>query len=652
MKMHELPDERGHFGRYGGVFVAETLVADARRSPDLHQARGSQPYRRSQDQQHRRPGARREAHGQTARHRRDRRRDARRGCRDGGGALRHGMRGVHGLGGHQAPGAERLSHEASRGGGRAGRIGIENAEGRAERGDARLGHACRQHLLYHRLRRWPAPVSDDGARLSVGHRARVPDADAGAVRQATGRGDRLRRRGLERNGHLLPLYPVRSGQAHRRGGGWTRNSQRQACGIAVRGQAGGTARKSHLSASGRTRSDHRDALDLGRAGLPGCWPRARLAQGHRSGRICHHRRRRSSRRVPRLVPLRGHHSGARVRACARPGGEARAHAVKGQNPAGQSLGTGGQGYAHRRGKIGNPILSDPRATLLNGDLFDCIVRVPEASVDLIVADPPYGLGKDYGNDSDCLSGEAYLAFSRRWIDAVIPKLKPSGSLYVFLTWQHSPEVFSYLKTRLTMVNEIVWDRKVPSMGGSTRKFSSVHDTIGLFACSKEYFFDIDSVRIPYDAETKRARTRSIFVGKKWLEVGYNPRDVWSVTRIHRQDPERENHPTQKPLEIVERMVLASCPPEGLVLDPFMGSGTVAVAALKHGRSFVGIEINPEYCALAKRRVARLCKPDVGAVTSPVRSAEALRKLRCRESSLLSNGSATVRARDGADVRFA
>ena len=268
-------------------------------------------------------------------------------------------------------------------------------------------------------------------------------------------------------------------------------------------------------------------------------------------------------------------------------------------------------------------MSDPHATLLNGDLFDCIVRVPEASVDLIVADPPYGLGKDYGNDSDRLSGDAYLDFSRRWIDAVIPKLKPSGSLYVFLTWQHSPEVFSYLKTRLTMVNEIVWDRKVPSMGGSTRKFSSVHDTIGLFACSKDYFFDIDSVRIPYDAETKRARTRSIFVGKKWLEVGYNPKDVWSVTRIHRQDPEREDHPTQKPLEIVERMVLASCPSEGLVLDPFMGTGTAAVAALKHGRRFIGFEINPDYCALAKRRVARFCKSDVGAVTVPVRSAAAL-----------------------------
>lgn len=249
-------------------------------------------------------------------------------------------------------------------------------------------------------------------------------------------------------------------------------------------------------------------------------------------------------------------------------------------------------------------MSGARARLLNEDFFHGVERVPDGCVDLVIADPPYGLGKDYGNDSDRLTGDAYVAFSCRWIDAVIPKLKPNGGMYVFLTWQHSPEVFSYLKTRLTMVNEIIWDRKVPSMGGSTRKFSSVHDNVGLFVRSKDYFFDIDAVRIPYDAETKRARTRSIFVGKKWLEVGYNPKDVWSVTRLHKQDPERENHPTQKPLEIVERMVLASCPRDGLVLDPFMGSGTAAVAALKHGRRVVGFEVNEDYFELAKRRAAR------------------------------------------------
>ena len=242
-------------------------------------------------------------------------------------------------------------------------------------------------------------------------------------------------------------------------------------------------------------------------------------------------------------------------------------------------------------------------TLHNEDFFDGVARLVDASVDLVIADPPYGLGKDYGNDSDHRYGEDYLAFSRRWIDAVLPKLKASGSLYVFLTWQHAPEVFSYLKTHLLMINEIIWDRRVPSMGGSTRKYSSVHDNIGFFAASRDYYFDLDSIRIPYDARTKKARSRSIFVGKKWLEIGFNPKDLWSISRLHRQDAERENHPTQKPLAIIERMLLASSPPGGLVLDPFMGSGTAAAAAAAHGRRFVGFELNSDYFAIARGRVA-------------------------------------------------
>lgn len=248
----------------------------------------------------------------------------------------------------------------------------------------------------------------------------------------------------------------------------------------------------------------------------------------------------------------------------------------------------------------------------NEDALTGVGRVADASVDLVIADPPYGLGKDYGNDSDRLGGEEYLAWSRRWLDAVLPKLKPNGSLYVFLTWQHSPEVFSYLKTRLAMVNEIIWDRRVPSMGGSTRKFSSVHDNIGFFVKSRDYHFDVDAVRIPYDADTKKARTRSIFVGKKWLESGYNPKDVWSVSRLHRQHAEREDHPTQKPLEIVERMVRASCPPGGTVLDPFMGSGTTAVAAARNGRGFIGFELNPDYFAIVEKRLAQAASRSRGA----------------------------------------
>ena len=240
--------------------------------------------------------------------------------------------------------------------------------------------------------------------------------------------------------------------------------------------------------------------------------------------------------------------------------------------------------------------------IFNEDALEGIAKIPDGVLDLVVTDPPYCLGKDYGNDSDKLDPEAYLGWSKQWIDAVIPKLKPNGCLYVFVTWRYSPELFCYLKRKLTMLNEIIWDRKVPSMGGSTRRFSSVHDTIGFFAKSKDYYFDIDAIRIPYDAETKKARSRSIFVGKKWLEVGYNPKDVWAVSRLHAIHSERVEHPTQKPLEIIERMIKASCPVDGIVLDPFMGSGTTAVAAKRLSRKFIGFEINPKYCDLIQQRL--------------------------------------------------
>ena len=252
--------------------------------------------------------------------------------------------------------------------------------------------------------------------------------------------------------------------------------------------------------------------------------------------------------------------------------------------------------------------------VFNEDALVGFSRIPDGTIDLILSDPPYNLGKDYGNASDQKSVAEYLTWMESWIDAALPKLKPNGSLYIFLTWRFSPEIFVMLKKRMTMMNEIIWDRRVPSMGGSTRSYTSVHDTVGFFVNRKDYYFDLDSIRIPYDAETKKARSRSIFVGAKWLEMGYNPKDLWSVSRLHRIHPERADHPTQKPLEIIERMVKASCPPGGIVLDPFMGSGTTAVAAKRSDRNFVGFELNPIYCDIIADRLRALDAPDA---SSPV-----------------------------------
>ncbi|MBC6408686.1 MAG: site-specific DNA-methyltransferase [Rhodobacteraceae bacterium] len=243
--------------------------------------------------------------------------------------------------------------------------------------------------------------------------------------------------------------------------------------------------------------------------------------------------------------------------------------------------------------------------LFNEDFLLGVNKIKDESIDLVIADPPYGLNKDYGNDSDNVSSEELLEWTRLWISSIIPKMKPSASLYIFASWKNSPEIFSMIKKRMIMINEIIWDRKVPSMGGSTRRYSSVHDTIGFFAKDKRYFFDIDSVRIPYDEKTKKARTRSIFAGKKWLELGCNPKDVWSVSRLHKIHRERENHPTQKPIEIIERMIMASCPEGGVVLDPFAGSGTTVAASVLHHRRCIAFEINPDYCKIIHKRIAHL-----------------------------------------------
>lgn len=243
--------------------------------------------------------------------------------------------------------------------------------------------------------------------------------------------------------------------------------------------------------------------------------------------------------------------------------------------------------------------------VLNIDALDGIKQLPNDSLDLVIADPPYNLGKDYGNDSDKKQTAEFLGWTKTWLLLVLPKMKRTGSLYIFATWRYSPEIFVFLKSQMTMMNEIIWDRRVPSMGGSTRRYSSVHDTVGFFVKSKDYYFDVDAVRIPYDAETKKARSRSIFVGKKWLEVGYNPKDVWAVSRLHRIHSEREEHPTQKPLEIIERMVKASCPVNGVVLDPFAGSGTTVAACMLNNRRYVAFELNTDYYRIILDRIDRI-----------------------------------------------
>ena len=197
-------------------------VLGGRRHDGLAQARRSQSHRRAQDQQHRRPGAARATDGQEADHRRDRRRSARRRHRDGLRAVRPRLRRLHGRRRHAPPGAQCLSDATDGRRGRSGDVGNAHAEGRDQRSDSRLGDERQREPLHHRLRRRAGAVSANGARFPVDYRRRSASADDGTRRSFADDGGGVRRRRLERDGHLPRLRARQGRRAGRRRSGWRR----------------------------------------------------------------------------------------------------------------------------------------------------------------------------------------------------------------------------------------------------------------------------------------------------------------------------------------------------------------------------------------------------------------------------------------------
>jgi site-specific DNA-methyltransferase (adenine-specific) len=229
--------------------------------------------------------------------------------------------------------------------------------------------------------------------------------------------------------------------------------------------------------------------------------------------------------------------------------------------------------------------------IILGDAIDCLSRLPRGSFDLIIADPPYNLGKDYGNNHDIKGFDEYLRFSRQWTRQCVKLLKPTGTLYVFMGFRFISYLYDILDRELGLFfnSWIVW-HYTQGMG-KTRGFSPRHDDILMFTKSKEFTFNLDDVRIPQKYYRERNNMR-----------GANPGDVWQFSHVHYCNKNRQGHPTQKPEGLMERMVLASSNINDAVLDPFSGSGTTLRVCQQLDRNGVGIEINPDYVEMIKSRL--------------------------------------------------
>jgi site-specific DNA-methyltransferase (adenine-specific) len=229
--------------------------------------------------------------------------------------------------------------------------------------------------------------------------------------------------------------------------------------------------------------------------------------------------------------------------------------------------------------------------LICGDAAGEMAKLADASVDLLIADPPYNLGQDYGDDSDARQWDAYAAFTRAWLAQAVRVLKPAGSLYAFMGVRFIARLYRMLEEDcgLSFNGWIVW-HYTQGMGRK-RGFSPRHEDILYFTKGAGFAFNLDAVRVPQKYFRKRNNM-----------AGANPGDVWQVSHVHYCAGERTRHPTQKPEGLIERMVRASSNPGDWVLDPFVGSGTTLRVAQALGRRCIGIDSNPAYIALARQRL--------------------------------------------------
>jgi len=242
-------------------------------------------------------------------------------------------------------------------------------------------------------------------------------------------------------------------------------------------------------------------------------------------------------------------------------------------------------------------------TIFHGDALDVLPTLPDESVDLIFVDPPYNIGKKFANFIDKWpSDREYIEWCKRWLDICIEKLSPTGTMYIMASTQSMPYIDLYLRERLTILSRIIW--YYDSSGVQAKKrFGSLYEPI--LHCVKNpdaYTFNAESIMI----EAKTGAQRKLIDYRKKNPTMYNskkvPGNVWYFPRVRYRMPEYENHPSQKPEALLERVILASSNPGDLVLDPFAGTFTTCAVAKKFGRKSIGIEVQEEYIKIGLRRL--------------------------------------------------
>lgn len=242
------------------------------------------------------------------------------------------------------------------------------------------------------------------------------------------------------------------------------------------------------------------------------------------------------------------------------------------------------------------------------DIFDVLPLLPLSSVDLLFADPPYNLNKTFNQSSfRNLPMEEYERWLNSWIAPLVRVLKPSASIYICGDWRCSSAIQRVCERYFLVRNRITWEREKGR--GAEMNWKNCSEDIWFCTMGQTYTFNVESVKLkrriiaPYtDTEGRPKGWEESESGRYRLT---HPSNLWTdITVPFWSMPENTDHPTQKPEKLIAKLILASSKLHDVVFDPFLGSGTTSVVAKKTGRHFVGVELDPLYCCLTEKRLAR------------------------------------------------
>ena len=243
------------------------------------------------------------------------------------------------------------------------------------------------------------------------------------------------------------------------------------------------------------------------------------------------------------------------------------------------------------------------AAIYHGDCIEVLKHIEDGSVDLVFADPPYNIGKQFGDFKDLwASDEDYSNWCFQWLQLCIDKLKPTGSLYVMTSTQAMPHLDLWIRSRMNVLSRIIWH--YDSSGVQAKKyFGSLYEPI-LFCVKnqKSYTFNDNDIEV----EAKTGATRKLIDYRKEVPTPYKttkiPGNSWYFPRVRYRMEEYEEHPSQKPEALLERVIKASSNKGDLVLDPFSGTFSTCAVAQRLGRRTIGIELQEEYLKIGLRRL--------------------------------------------------